>query len=85
MDDALTELEGLGLTLPTPAYFIGVLLFSVIGLVAFYQGRRAKRRAVTWLGVALMLYPYVIWGTVPMYVVGVALSAAAWWAWRRPT
>ena len=24
-----------------------------------------------------------MWGTVPTYVVGVVLSATAWWAWKR--
>jgi hypothetical protein len=77
-------LQALGIELPTPAYLVGVVVFSVIGLVAFYSGRKRKRRAVMWLGVALMLYPYVVWATVPMVVVGVALSAAVWWAWNRP-
>ena len=83
MTDTELMLVSLGVTLPTPAYLIAVLLFSVIGIVAFYKGRRAKRRAVTWLGVALMLYPYIVWGTVPVYIVGVVLSATAWWAWKR--
>jgi hypothetical protein len=37
---------------------------------------------VKWHGIALMLYPYVVWATVPLYAVGIALSGAAWWAWR---
>jgi MFS family permease len=78
-------LRSFGIELPTAAYFIGIVVFSVIGLFAFHLGRKRKRkrRAVMWIGVALMLYPYVVWGTVPMYAVGVALSAAAWWAWSR--
>ena len=76
-------LRSFGIELPTAAYFIGVVVFSVIGLFAFHLGRKRKRRAVMWIGVALMLYPYVLWETVPMYAVGVILSAAAWWAWSR--
>jgi hypothetical protein len=76
-------LRSFGIELPTPAYLIGVVVFSVIGLFAFHLGRKRKRRAVMWIGVALMLYPYVLWETVPMYAVGVALSAAAWWEWSR--
>jgi hypothetical protein len=30
-----------------------------------------------------MLYPYVVWGTAPMYVVGFALCGVAWWYWRK--
>jgi hypothetical protein len=25
----------------------------------------------------------VVWGTVPMYVVGFALCGLAWWYWRK--
>jgi hypothetical protein len=31
-----------------------------------------------------MLYPYVVWGTVLLYVVGALLCIAAVWFWRRP-
>ena len=82
-DDALAMLESLGVDLPTPAYFAGVLLFSIVGLVAWIRGRRRPNRAVKWLGLALMLYPYVVWSTAPLYVVGIALSGFAWWSWRR--
>ena len=80
--DVKELLQAFGIQMPTPAYLVGVALFGVIGLIAFYTGRRRKRRAVMWLGVALMLYPYVVWGTVPMVAVGLVLSAATWWAWR---
>jgi hypothetical protein len=82
-DDALAMLESLGVDLPTPAYVAGVLLFSIVGIVAWIRGRRRPNRAVKWLGLALMLYPYVVWSTAPLYAVGIALSGVAWWAWRR--
>jgi hypothetical protein len=86
--DSLREmkalLEELGLTLPTPAYLIGVLLFGVIGIVLFVLGRRRRKPAVRWLGLTLMLYPYLIWGTAALYVVGAVLCVAAIWFWRRP-
>lgn len=88
MLDSLRELkillEELGITLPTPAYLIGVLLFGVIGLVLFVLGRRRRKPKVKWLGLVLMLYPYVVWGTAPLYVVGAVLCVAAAWFWRRP-
>lgn len=31
-----------------------------------------------WLGMALMLYPYVVWQTWLLYLVGVGLSIAVW-------
>lgn len=83
MREALALLESMGITLPTPAYLAGVLVFGIIGMVLFWQGRRRRNAKVKWIGLALMLYPYVIWGTMPVYVVGVGLCAAAWWHWKR--
>jgi hypothetical protein len=31
-----------------------------------------------WVGLALMLYPYAVWQTWLLYVVGAGLSIAAW-------
>jgi hypothetical protein len=81
--ETLALFEAMGLTLPTPAYLAAVLVFGIIGMVLFWQGRRRRNSKVKWIGLALMLYPYLIWGTVPVYVVGVGLCAAAWWYWRR--
>ncbi|MEO6186811.1 MAG: hypothetical protein ABIP38_10630 [Steroidobacteraceae bacterium] len=81
--EALALLESMGVTLPTPAYLCGVLLFGTAGMVLFWQGRRRRNTKVKWIGLALMLYPYVIWGTVPVYVVGAALCIAAWWYWNH--
>jgi hypothetical protein len=87
MTDAFNEsiaiLTDMGITLPTPAYIVGVLVFGIIGMMLFWKGRQLKKAKVKWIGLALMLYPYVVWGTVPIYVVGLSLCVAAWWYWRR--
>ena len=87
--DALHEtaslLRDLGIELPTLAYLIGILLFGVIGIIVFALGRRRRKPRVKWVGVALMLYPYVVWSTAPLYVVGVLLCGAAYWFWRQPS
>jgi hypothetical protein len=75
-------LEAAGITLPSRAYIVAILLFSVIGMVLFWRGRRRKQQKIKWIGLALMLYPYVVWGTVPVYVVGVVLCLSAAWYWR---
>lgn|SRR5512139_1525527 len=80
--ESLRLLEEMGLTLPTPAYLTGVLAFGIAGLAFFVLGRRRRRPRVKWIGLALMLYPYVVWGTVPLYVIGAALLLAAIWASR---
>lgn len=76
--DNLNALSSLGLTLPSPSYLIGSLIFGLIGYVAWRYGRRQSMPYPKWLGVALMFYPYAVSNTVAMYVIGVALTAAVW-------
>ena len=78
MQDEMEMLRELGFTWPSPAYIVGAILFGLVGLFAYYYGRRRQHRATQWLGLALMLYPYVVPGTWALYAIGVALSAAAW-------
>ncbi len=66
----------MGLSLPTPAYLIGAILFGLIGLSAWRWGRVRENQHVKWLGVALMFYPYAVPNTALMYVIGAALCAA---------
>ena len=75
MDD-LSALQSLGLELPSPAYIFGAIVFGLIGLVAFRNGRKSGRRLRLCLGVALMVYPYAISRTWLLYVVGLALCGA---------
>ena len=77
MDD-LSALDSLVLTLPSPAYLIGALLFGLIGWAAFRHGRKAGKRQTLWLGVALMLYPYLVSRTWLLYGLGLALCAGLW-------
>jgi len=76
--DTTQALESFGLTLPTPAYIAGALLFGLLGLAAYRYGKRTERSRSKWLGVALMLYPYVVPQTWLMYVIGVALCAGVY-------
>jgi len=76
MADLETSLKSLGISLPSPAYIFGAVLFGLIGIAAYRYGKRTGRRRSKWLGVALMLYPYAIAQTWLLYVVGVALCAA---------
>jgi hypothetical protein len=78
MQEGLETLGALGITLPSPAYIVGVILSGVLGLVAYYYGKRQDRPRTRWLGLALMLYPYVVWQTWLLYLVGAALCVAIW-------
>jgi hypothetical protein len=83
LDESLALLEDMGLSLPTPAYLVGLLLFGLAGIVFWVLGRRRRNPAAKWIGLALMLYPYLVWGTVALYGAGAVLCAAAVWCWRR--
>lgn len=77
--EALKTAQSLGLTLPTPAYLFGAIVFGLVGLVAWRIGRKQERPRTLWLGVTLMLYPYLVSQTWLLYTLGVALCAAVWW------
>ena len=79
MQDGLDTLGALGIALPSPAYIVGVIVFGVVGLVAYYRGKRSGRPRMRWLGLALMLYPYLVWQTWLLYLAGAGLCAAIWW------
>ena len=74
--DPLQTLHSLGLELPSPAYIFGAIVFGLIGFAAWRRGRKNGRRRTVWLGLALMLYPYVVAQTWLLYAMGIALSAA---------
>jgi len=78
MQEGLDTLSALGITLPSPAYIVGAILFGVLGIAAYYWGKREGRQRTRWLGVALMLYPYVVWQTWLLYLVGTGLCLAIW-------
>ncbi|HEY6528369.1 MAG TPA: hypothetical protein VIZ65_06720 [Cellvibrionaceae bacterium] len=49
------------------------LVFSSIGLSYFIYGKKRSNMVVRYAGVALMVYPYFIQGTIFTIVVGLAL------------
>ncbi|MFZ4537745.1 hypothetical protein [Propionivibrio sp.] len=80
--DELKTLETMGLTLPTPAYLMGAILFGLIGYAAYRYGKKASFAAFKWIGVALMLYPYAISATWLLYLVGTGLCLGLYFARR---
>lgn len=71
----LPALQLPGITLPSPSYLFGAIVFGLIGLVAWRYGRKRQRPLTQWLGVALMFYPYVISSTWLLYAIGALLCA----------
>ena len=74
--DELKTVESLGLTLPSPAYIFGALLFGIIGIAAYRYGKKAELGTPKWIGVALMLYPYGVSETWMLYAIGAGLCVA---------
>jgi hypothetical protein len=71
----LSALQSMGLTLPSPAYILGAVLFGLVGFGAWRYGKRMERPRTKWLGVALMFYPYAVSQTWLLYAVGALLCA----------
>ena len=71
--DVANVMQQLGLELPSPAYLVGAILFGLVGMAAWAYGKKMQRPTTKWLGLALMLYPYVITSTWLMYLVGAGL------------
>ena len=78
----LSALSSLGLELPSPAYLVGAIVFGLLGLAAWRRGRKTGPRTTTWLGLALMVYPYGVSSTWLLYAVGLALCAGDWFDQR---
>lgn len=77
--DTLSQMQSLGLELPSPAYIFGAIVFGLIGLVAFRQGRHGQNPRRLWLGLGLMLFPYLVSGTLWLYLIGLALCGGLFW------
>ena len=78
----LPSLSALGLELPSPAYLVGMVLFSLMGYIAYRRGRSSGRNVLTWTGVALMLYPYAVSQTWLLWLVGAALCGWLYLQWN---
>ena len=52
------------------------LIFGAIGFVAFVYGKKQSIWQPLVIGILLMGYPYFVSDTVPLYVVGIVLTAA---------
>jgi len=74
--DKLKFLEPGSFSLPSPAYLFGAILFGIIGFAAYRYGKKTSLNNPKWIGIALMLYPYVISPTWLLYLVGVGLCLA---------
>ena len=63
-------LDSFGLVLPNPLYIAGAVLFGITGYIAFRRGRKTSAPALSWTGVALMLYPHAVSQAWLLWLVG---------------
>ncbi len=56
--------------------FMGGLIFSAVGLVAFVHGKKHQHWRTLLIGMALMGFPYLVSSTLWTYVIGAGLCAA---------
>lgn len=80
--DELKQLEAMGLVLPSPMYIVGAIVFGLVGMAAFYRGRKISNSRMKWTGVVLMLYPYAASETWLLWVLGVALCGWLYAIWN---
>lgn len=71
----------LGLELPSPAYLAGLVVFGIVGFVAWRRGRKTGKSSLAWIGLGTMLYPYVVPQTWLLWLVGIAATGWIWFDW----
>jgi hypothetical protein len=64
------------------AIIFAYIIFGAIGFAAFVYGKKNKLMRPMIIGIALMGYPYLFSGTLVIYLVGIALTAALFF-WRE--
>jgi hypothetical protein len=56
-------------------------VFSLVGWVAYRRGRKNDKLSLVWLGLATMLYPYVVPQTWLLWLIGSAATGWIWFEW----
>ena len=64
--------------MPTPEALFAAIVFGAIGMASFVNGKRQALWLPMVLGVALMIFPYIVTDTMPLILVGSALTAGAY-------
>ena len=60
--------------MPEPSDLLAMLVFSIIGIIAFRSAKRECQPARLVISMALMLYPYFISSGLWLWVAGIALT-----------
>ena len=60
----------------TAAKIFAWIIFGVIGMAVFMYGKKARHAKSTFIGIALMGYPYFVNNTIGLYLIGALLCIA---------
>ena len=66
-----------------PTWLFLSLIISGVGLALFIYGKKQGRIPQLVAGLILMVYTYVVTGTLWMIVIAVLVLLALWWAVRQ--
>ncbi len=70
---------------PGAWYIAGSIVFGIIGYLSFRRGRKTEQSQLTWVGMALMLYPYAVSETWMLWALGAAMSIWVALKWNPPS
>jgi hypothetical protein len=62
------------LAMPEPSVLFAMLMFSIIGLLAFKRGKREVHLPHIIIGLVLMLYPYFVPAGLWLWAAGIVLT-----------
>ncbi len=72
---------GLGALNFTPSGILSGLIFGIVGMWMFREGKRRQDFKIICIAVALMFYPYFTRGPLEDWGAGVLLCALAYYYW----
>ena len=81
MNDSTTPLF-LGLVSNQTAFITGIVVFLVMGLLAFRRGKQTRRVEFTVIGLALMVFPYAVSQAWLLWSIGAALLVLLAVRWK---
>lgn len=67
----------------SPSSIISGILFGVIGMWLYPQGKHRENNRLKVIAIALMFYPYFTSGPLGDWGVGIALCGAAYYYWHQ--
>ena len=73
----------LGLVSNQTAFITGILVFLVMGLLAFRRGKQTKRAEFTVIGLVFMVFPYAVSQVWLLWSIGVALMVLLAVRWKN--